>query len=231
MSLKLLSELAPLETLWQSEMEGLRFLFGTGIVILTFAKEITVDLVHPSACREMCDAIDHSFATALEKMEADVETVPIAEFLPDLSEQEIFCHSFRPPVEDAAESTASLSTIFAVLHEHRERQYHGDLLAAQLAASKITDGALSVMGELVFVFKRFMLHVYGIRTDLRNRFLEDELFETKFVALCNIIFSQSYDELRSFIEYLRGSQRPPPAHQPIADHIARLIGEIHDEEE
>jgi hypothetical protein len=61
---------------------------------------------------------------------------------------------------------------------------------------------------MVFVFKRVMLHVYGIKTDLRNRVLEDELFDLesenpaarRSPALCGIIFSQSYDTLRANIE-------------------------------
>ena len=55
---------------------------------------------------------------------------------------------------------------------------------------------------MVFVFKRFILHVYGIKTDVRNRFLEQELFDSNRVAICGLIFSESYRNLSSYIDYL-----------------------------
>lgn len=204
--LYLLSELTP-DILFESHQEALRFRFAVGTVIVMFAKQITAATVPPHFVQAMCDAIEdpfHLFFTTLDSTESIVNTL---EFLPDEAERELFCRSTRTSRADLADIGTSIELIYGALYPYRESLYYQDL---QAAAQEIKGGAYSALGPMVFIFKRVMLHVYGIKTDLRNPFIEEELFDLdserewaaarRSPAVCGMIFSKSYEILRADIE-------------------------------
>ena len=207
--LYLLRELTP-DTLFENRQEALRFRFAVGTVIVMFAKQITAATIPPHFVQAMCDAIEDPFYLFIKHLDPEISMVDVLDFLPDEAERELFCRSTRNSRAELADLGTQLSIIYGALYSYRERLYYQDLQAAAAAARGIKDGAFSVLGEMVFVFKRVMLHVYGIKTDLRNRFLEDELFDLdsereypaarRSPAVCGMIFSQSYEMLRANIE-------------------------------
>ncbi len=138
------------------------------------------------------------FTLCVKTLDPKTSQIDVLEFLPDEPARELFCRLAKVSRDDLNELGTDLGMIYSALYTYRERLYYQDLQAAAAAARGITDGVFSVLGEMVYVFKRLMLDVYGIQTDMRDRFLEEELFE-KSPSRCGIIFCQSYEMLRDFI--------------------------------
>ncbi len=207
--LHLLRELTP-DTLFDSPQEALRFRFAAGTVIVMFAKQITAAIVPPQFVQAMCDAIEDPFYLLIKNLDPAESRVEVLEFLPDEAEREVFCRFTGTPRSDLADLATYPNLIYSALYPYRERLYYQDLQAAATAAQEIRDGAFSFLGVMVFIYKRLMLHVYGIKSDMRNRFIEKELFNLdserehpaakRSVAVCGMILSQSYDILRTNIE-------------------------------
>ena len=207
--LHLLRELTP-DTLFDSQQEALRFRFAVGVVIVMLAKQITAATIPSQYVQAMCDAIENPFYLFIKNLDPDESMVDVLDFLPDEAERELFCRFTRTSRADLADLGTHPNVVYSALYPYRERLYYQDLQAAATAARGITDGGFSVLGEMVFIYKRLMFHVYGIKSDVRNRFLEDELFdldsEREYPAarrspvVCAMIFSQSYDTLRTNIE-------------------------------
>jgi hypothetical protein len=174
-----------------------------------FAKQISAATIPLHFVQAMCDAIEDPFYLFIKNLDPDKSMVDVIEFLPDEAERELFCRFTRSSSADLADLATHPNVLYSALYPYRERLYYQDLQAAATAAREITDGAFSVLGEMVFIYKRLMFHVYGIKSDMRNRFLEDELFDLdsereypaakRSPAVCGMIFSQSYDILRTNI--------------------------------
>jgi len=187
--LRLLDDLTP-DASFEDRHEALRVRFAVGTVFVMFAKQITTATINPIFVQTMCDAIEDPFYSFVKNLDPDLSIVNVIEFLPDEAEQDLFCQDTRITKDKLANLGTDLSVIYGVLYPYREKLYYQDLQAA--------DGVFNVLGDMVFVFKRLMLHVYGIKTNMRDKFLEEELFE-KSPASFGLILRTSYDALCAHI--------------------------------
>lgn len=214
--LNLLRELTP-DTLFDTQQEALRFRFAAGIVIVMFAKQITAATVPPHCVQAMCDAIEDPFYLFIKNLDPDKAMVDVVDFLPDEAEQEIFCRFTGTAKADLAELGTHPNLVYSALYPYRETLYYQDLQAAANAARGVTDGAFSSLGVMVFIYKRLMFQIYGIKSEMRNRFIEKDLFDLgsdrelpaakRSPAVCGIILSQSYEILSKNIEKIASSLR------------------------
>lgn len=209
--LTLLEAFTP-DSMFESTDEALRFRFGAGMVILTLAKDIarfstpyaSPTPPSPQFISAFSEAVEKPFVTMVKSLDVYIPDVDAVKFLPDESEQDLFCQYLCVSKQELAASSRStaLSIFLSVVYSSRERLYFSDLRAASEAAAKITDGLFSAVGEMVFVYKRFMLHAYGLKSNMRNRFVEEPLAAKGFRAA--IVFNESYSHLCPYIKRLFG---------------------------
>jgi len=186
---------------FETEQEIHRFCFGAGIVVLTLAKYNAAGLATPAGpqvVRAICDAIEEPFAKMIEKFDISILDSEVSTFLPDESELELFCRWSNTSKDDLAASNTStnLSVFLSIIYASREKQYYRDLRAA----ADMPEIDSSAMGVMIFVYKRFMLHVYGFKTDMRSIYLENELVERSIIP--GNFFNHSFMLLHDCIESL-----------------------------
>ena len=76
-----------------------------------------------------------------------------------------------------SEVSSDLGVFLSLVYASRERQYYSDLRAA----SNSPEAVSSPLGVMVFLFKRFMRHVYGIKSDVRSIVLGQEFPEKRMI--------------------------------------------------
>ena len=183
---------------FETEEEIHRFCFGAGIVILTLAKDNAAGFAAsagPQYVRAICDAIEKPFVAMIKGLDISISAVS---FLPDESEQQLYCDWSGTPKDElaASEVSSDLGVFLSLVYATRERQYYSDLRAAASNPESVS----SPLGVMVFVYKRFMRHVYGIESDTRSVVLEGRL-ATKSMVPGNL-FGHTYKLLYDYIEPL-----------------------------
>jgi hypothetical protein len=150
--------------------------------------------------------MDDCFFDYVEKIDFEVK---VSDVIVHETERDIYCTLTRSPQFEREISTAR--TILSLVFANRCNQYTADLIAGHLPEILALSHARNPLGPVVFMYKRFNQHLWGINCDEDSVDLEDDL---KHIVPFNSMFMDALISTRDCfsgaIEQLPLSISNPP---------------------
>jgi hypothetical protein len=110
--------------------------------------------------------------TFFDFIEATSFDVTVSEIIVDPDERAAYCERARVPPDAFRRLTCGSDLVLRYLFADRCNQYRADLRAGVIREQQ---GETNSLGPVIFAFKRFNKHLYGIKGDMRSIELPDEI--------------------------------------------------------
>ena len=153
---------------------------------LSFAKHWLAFLPVPEVAKAVGKRMDDEFFDYVTYTRFDVN---ISEVIVQPSERVAVCQHWQMSPEEFFKATSDSDSVLGVVFADRSNQYTKDLrrgIVQQL------EGRINVLGPIVFVYKRFNQHMYGVECDPENIDLDEAL---QFLFDFDIMFMNALESL------------------------------------
>ena len=167
-------------------------------VYLSFAKHWLSLLCTPAIWKSVVRHMDDCFFELVEHTDFEVN---VSDVLVQPAEREAFCKYFSETITaDFEYGISSTRTLLNIVFADRCNQYFADLREGFIMK---LEGKQNILGPVIFVYKRFNQHVFGIECDARTVDLDDHLkylmpFDSIFLSACNTL-QQSCADLKQVL--------------------------------
>jgi len=165
------------------------------LVYLSFAKHWLPFLPVPEVARAVDKCMDDCFFEFVDHTNFELK---VSQVIAHSSEQAAYCDWACISKEEFHKEHSDTHTVLTFLFANRCNQYAADLRAGILW---VTEGKHSALGPVIFAYKRFNQHMWGVECDPRSNDLEEAL---KHLSPLNSLFMDGLEGTqRTFTEGMK----------------------------